>query len=218
MTEIPQPQLDADRAYLALASALRAGRLRAGQFLSMPQLVGQLGHSIAAVREAVKQAASIDALRILPKRGVQVMEADPATIRACLDLRMILDQEGARRRIASGALDGLDALRASHLATRDAAAGGADPALPPQAIRTDLSLHDFLAGGLGNPLAAKTYEANRVRIAILQQARPFLHDRIRSAMEEHLAVIDALAARDAGAAEAAIRRHCLETLRWWGAV
>jgi len=35
-------------------------------------------------------------------------------------------------------------------------------------------------------------------------------------MEEHLAIIDAIAAGDAGAAATAIRTHLEATLRWWG--
>ena len=90
------------------------------------------------------------------------------------------------------------------------------PDLPKRAIATDLSLHDALSTGLDNPLLADVYRVNRDRIAIIQNTRPFLPDRIVSAMEEHLAIIDALARRDAEAAVAAIRLHYQTTLRWWG--
>lgn len=206
----------ATRAQDALWAALRSGRLRDGQFLSMAQLVDLLEFPIAAIREAVKQASSHGLLAALPKRGVQVMEARPETIRECLDFRMALDQEGARRRIAGHALDGLGALRARHVALRDAARAHAAHDMPPEAVETDLSLHDFLAAGLGNSRLADSYAANRMRIAIIQNSRPFVPDRIASAMEEHLAIIDALAARDAAAATEAIRHHCAQTLRWWG--
>ena len=66
------------------------------------------------------------------------------------------------------------------------------------------------------PCLADAYRVNRDRIAIIQNTRPFLPDRIVSAMEEHLAIIDALARRDADAAVAAIRLHYQTTLRWWG--
>ena len=90
------------------------------------------------------------------------------------------------------------------------------PELPRRAILTDLTLHDALSTGLGNPLAAAAYAVNRDRIAVIQNTRPFLPDRIVPAMREHLAIIDALERRDAEAAVAAIDAHYRTTLRWWG--
>ncbi|WP_291732671.1 GntR family transcriptional regulator [Leisingera sp. F5] len=216
MTQSQDVQLLAVKAQQALSAALRNGQLRDGQFLSMSQLVTMLGFPLSAVREAVKHASSQGLLITLPKRGIQVMEARPETIRDCLDFRMVLDQEGARRRISSDDLTGLDALRDRHQAFRDAARRGEASGTPEGAIEVDLSLHDFLAAGLGNPQLAAAYAANRMRTAIIQNARPFLQDRILSAMEEHLAIIDALERHEADAAISAIQHHYAQTLRWWG--
>lgn len=206
-----------DRAQQALLDALRDGTLRDGQFVSLKQLVEMLGLPIAAIREAVGHAASLGLLTTFPKRGLQIMDATPQSIRECLDFRAVLDVEGARRRIAGNALDGLQALRARHEQMRAAAQVDAGRDLPPKAIRVDLSLHDYLADGLGNARLQAAYDANRLRIAIIQNARPFLQDRIASAMDEHLAIIDALDRRDPDAAASAIRHHYAQTLRWWGA-
>ncbi|MCV6825797.1 MULTISPECIES: GntR family transcriptional regulator [Halocynthiibacter] len=209
-------QLLAHQAQLALWEALRDGRLRDGQFLSMAQLVGLLDFPIAAIREAVKQASAQGLLSALPKRGIQVMEAHPEAIRECLDFRMALDQEGARRRIRIGNLEGLDALRERHEGMRNTAETDAAKDLPTQAIKVDLSLHDYLAEGLRNSHLTAAYAANRMRMAIIQNSRPFLQDRIFSAMEEHLAIIDAIENRDVETAIDAIQYHCDQTLRWWG--
>ena len=56
MNKAQDVQLLADQAQDALWAALRSGQLRAGQFLSMSQLVTLLGLPLSAVREAVKQA------------------------------------------------------------------------------------------------------------------------------------------------------------------
>lgn len=208
----------ADQAQDALWAALRSGQLRGGQFLSMSQLVDLLECPIAAIREAVKQASSQGLLTTLPKRGIQVMDVTPEIIHACLDFRMVLDQEGARRRISRGKMEGLDTLRGQHEEMRDAALHASAKHLPSSAIRVDLSLHDFLANGLENNQLLAAYDGNRMRIAIIQNARPFLQDRIASAMEEHLAIISALNASDQKATAEAIAYHCEQTMRWWGVV
>lgn len=217
MSQSQDVKLSADRALDALQTALQQGVLRDGQFLSMPQLIEILDFPISAVRDAVKQASAQGVLVTLPKRGVQIMEARPEIIRECLDFRMVLDQEGARRRIASGDLDGLAALRSRHEALLESARGDAAGGHPPKAIAVDRSLHDYLGAGLGNTHLEKAYAANRLRIAIIQNSRPFLQVRIASAMEEHLAVIDAMEQRNAEAAAEAIREHFAQTLQWWGA-
>ncbi len=216
MNQTHDVQLLADKAQSALWDALRTGKLRDGQFLSMSQLVDILDCPLAAIREAVKQASSHGLLTTLPKRGVRVMEARPETIRECLDFRMALDQEGARRRISTGAFSGLKELRTQHIEMRDSAKNDSGKHLPPKAIEVDLSLHNFLAAGLGNSQLAACYDANRMRIAIIQNVRPFLQDRIVSAMEEHIAVIDALENSNVDGAVDAIQYHCEQTLRWWG--
>jgi DNA-binding GntR family transcriptional regulator len=213
---VPGGELMTDQAHARLMARLRGGELMAGQFVSMPGLVELLGLPLAATREAVKRAEARGLVSVLPKRGVMVMSAGPEVTRDCLDLRAMLDQEGARRLIETAAALPLDALRESHESLIAAARRHMGPELPNRAIVTDLSLHDALASGLDNPLAAEVYAVNRDRIAIIQNTRPFLPDRIVPAMQEHLAIIDALDRRDADAAVAAIRLHYRTTLRWWG--
>ena len=93
----------ADQAYDRLIAALHDGRLAAGQFVSMPGLVELIDLPLAATREAVKRADVNGLVRVLPKRGVLVMEASAEVTRDCMDLRAMLDAEGARRLVAAGA-------------------------------------------------------------------------------------------------------------------
>jgi DNA-binding GntR family transcriptional regulator len=209
-------ELMADQAYARLIGVLRDGSLGAGQFVSMPGLVEMIDLPLAATREAVKRADVDGLVRVLPKRGVLVMEASAEVTRDCMDLRAMLDAEGARRLIAGNGALPLGALRASHQALIEDAERAMTPELPRRAIVVDLSLHDALSGGLDNPLAAEVYRVNRDRIAVIQNTRPFLPDRIVPAMREHLAIIDALERRDAAASVAAIAEHYRTTLRWWG--
>lgn len=205
-----------DQAYAALLAQLREGALRSGMFLSMPMLVTQLGFPLAAVREAVKRAEGSGLLRVLPKRGVTVMTADPDITRDCMELRAMFDIQGARRLLLRGADLPLAALRAAHEQILDDARGTVTADMQRRAIRTDISLHDTLSSGLDGPIMARLYAENRDRIAVIQNQRPFLADRIIPAMTEHLAILSALEARDVTKVEHAVWDHLRNTLRWWG--
>ncbi len=212
----PPKDLMVDQAYKALIAQLRDGRLASGNFLSMPMLVERLEMPIAAVREAVKRAEAAGLVDVIPKRGVMVMDAGPQITRECLELRAIFDCEGARNLIEGSFDMPLHEMRQIHEALRDLARDRTVTGLSARAIETDLSLHDMLSAGIGSNLAERLYDENRDRIAVIQNSRPFLPDRITSAMEEHLVIIAALEARDLEATTAAIRAHLANTLRWWG--
>ncbi|MCB1410981.1 MAG: GntR family transcriptional regulator [Rhodobacteraceae bacterium] len=212
----PAQTLAADQAYERFVAALHDGTLPSSSFFSMSELVDLIAFPLASVREAVKRAEALGFVEVLPKRGVRVMDAGGERTVACLDLRAVLDSEGARRLIARGGSAALSALRRDHEAMLAAAAAGPEHGLSSRAIAVDLSLHDALSEALDNPLLQDCYAANRTRVAIIQHTRPFLADRIASAMQEHLAILDALEAGDPEAAVAGITHHFRQTLRWWG--
>ena len=209
-------ELQADQAFQALLTALRHGSLRANEFISMPKLAELITFPLAATREAVKRAETQALVSILPKRGIVVMDASTEVTRACLDMRALLDKEGACRLIRAGTPLPLNNLRGAHEAMLERAQSGGGSDLPAQALKTDLSLHDLLASGLDNPFLRDVYDANRNRLSVVQAARAFLVDRIVSAMEEHLAIIAALRAQDTEQVAKAIDHHYRQTMRWWG--
>lgn len=205
-----------DQAFLAIKALLFEGEVRAGQLVSMAELVKRSGLPLAPVREAVKRAEAMGLVEILPKRGVQIMAATPDTIQACFHLRCLIDQEGARMLASNAAKDAMAALRDQHVAVRDNAAKGITPDIQRWAKRVDWELHSTLASALNNNLAARIYDDNRDRITVLQQSRHFLPERIVPAMTEHLHIIDAILTGQTQEAMAAVRQHMAGTLRWWG--
>ena len=211
-----QGMLLADQAFQAFRDLLCCGDVRAGQLVSISELVDKTGFPLAPVREAVKHAASWGLVRILPKRGVLVIEPTPEVIRACFHLRTLLDQEGAR--ILALKPDGarMRALREEHVAVRLQALEGITPKLQHWAMAVDWALHEALADALDNPLAADVYACNHDRITVLQLSRRLLPERIVPAMDEHLQIIDAVLSGDADVAVRAVRTHLTGTLRWWG--
>ena len=140
----------ADQAFGALKGLLFDGAVRAGQMVSIAELVERSGFPLAPVREAVKRAEVVGLVQILPKRGVLVIEPTPDTIQACFHLRCLMDQEGARVLAARAGRDGLDALRDEHAEVRLQAGRGITPELQRRAMEVDWKLHLAMAGALGN--------------------------------------------------------------------
>ncbi|HEX7387571.1 MAG TPA: GntR family transcriptional regulator [Castellaniella sp.] len=206
----------ADQAFLAFRELLFTGDVRAGQLVSVSELVERSGLPLAPVREAVKHAESVGLVKILPKRGVLVIEPTPETIQSCFYLRCMLDQEGARVLAARVRETDLDALREEHAAVRRQALEGITPELQRWAMAVDWKMHLTLAGALGNPLAARVYASNHDRITVLQLSRRFLPERIVPAMDEHLHIIEAIESGQEGVAMQAVRAHFGGTMRWWG--
>ncbi len=207
-----------DQAFQAFRSLLSQGHVRAGQLVSMPELVAQTHLPMAPVREAVKRAEAIGLVEILPKRGVLVLEATSDIVQSCFHLRYLFDQEGARILASRPPTASLRELRAVHEDVRQAALAGITPALQRRAMDVDWQLHMALANALSNPRARRSYDENIDRISIMQHSRPLLPDRIVPAMQEHLQIIDAILEGSANDAMLAVRKHLRQTLGWWGIV
>ena len=218
--ELKEPTLLADQAFSNLKSLLISGELRAGQFISISDLVTITQLPLAPVREAVKHAESLGFLRVIPKKGLEVMQATPTLIKECFHLRSIFDQEGARELIEESKLNPnkLDALRKKHLQILKAAQKGVNAKLQNEAMAIDWEMHSLLGGSINNSEAQKTYEHNKECLWIIQRSRPPLPDRIIPAMTEHLEIIDALIDGNTEKSTKLIRKHFLQTLRWWGIV
>ncbi len=206
-----------EQAYLRLKELLLTGALKAGEYVSTQDLVKLLELPLAPTREAVKRAGNEALLRIVPKRGMYVMDVTPELIRQCFELRALFDQQGARTLTAEATQrTALNELRAAHVHVLEEARSEVTADLQREAKEVDWRLHETLAGSLRNPLATEIYERNRERIRIMQNSRPLLPDRIVPAMEEHLVILDAIVAQRPDDAEQAVRDHCRQTLRWWG--
>lgn len=206
----------ADQAFQAIRTLLLSGDVRAGQMVSISELVELSGYPLAPVREAVKYAETQGLVQILPKRGVLVIEPLPSVIQECFHLRYLMDQEGARTLANQADREHLRELRQAHAEIRDEAGVNVTPVLQRRAREVDRELHRVLEQALNNSLASRIYASNHDRITVLQLSRRFLSERIISAMDEHLDILDSILAGDDTRAMKAIRTHFVCTLRWWG--
>jgi DNA-binding GntR family transcriptional regulator len=196
-----------------IAEQIRAeileGRLKPGEWLRQERLAQEHGVSQMPVREALKKLASEGLVEHVPYRGVRVVEFSVADVEDLYTCRSFIEGMAARFAAASISDEELDELRA--LATRMAA------------CETPKDLHEYRE--LNRRFHGVIFTASRrsylVRtLAQLWSAFPTMlwsnvprvaiasvPERDQPDVEEHAAIIAALAARDPAAAERAVRTH-----------
>lgn len=189
-------------AYQDLRWQILSGDLAAGILLTEPEICERTGHGKAAARSALAALQHDQLIDIVPRRGFFVRPWSRAEANALMAARQIIEPGIA----AMAALARSDAdLRALDeiMADWTAAAGTGDPR---GLILLDLEFHVGVARASGNSVLAEMVAALKLRSHHqfrMSQGAGFIADVAR----EHAAIIAAIAARDAAAAERLMRAH-----------
>ena len=198
----------ARRVFRELRSAIVMMAFRPGQALSEKEIADRFGVSRQPVREAFIKLGEAGLLSIRPQRGTYVVKI---STRQVYDVRFVREAvEVAVVRKAAVELpareirvlrDNLDAQRAVAADER-----------PDRFFPLDEAFHRGLALGVGCEYAWRVVEdmkaqMDRVRYLSLPEATP-----TRRLIEQHVAILDAVAAHDPARAEAAMRTHLTEIL------
>lgn len=192
----------------SLRQAIIEMQLAPGQALSENDIAQRYGVSRQPVREAFIKLREAGLLQILPSRGTYVVKI---SAREVLNARFVREAvECAIVRAAApladmGAIKVLAGLIAEQ---RDAVARGDTRRF----TLLDESFHRAIADIIECDYAARVVESaraqtDRVRYLSLPGTTP-----LDTLMDQHQEIVDALASRDADAAEAAMRRHLREIL------
>jgi DNA-binding GntR family transcriptional regulator len=192
-----------DGVYLVLREAIVSAALEPGRRVSENALAGELGVSRTPVREAIAMLRDERLVAIVPQLGTFVTRVSPAAVADAAFVREALEC-AAVRLAAEQASDGAIAgLRANLIAQQDALRAGDAEAFD----RLDEELHQALCDAGGRAIAwqlARRANGHLDRVRRLSLPEPgYLGEMVR----DHSAVVDAVAAHDADAAEAALRHH-----------
>ncbi|HSD80437.1 MAG TPA: GntR family transcriptional regulator, partial [Solirubrobacteraceae bacterium] len=208
-------RLGAERATLAshaldaIRAAIVDGRLAAGELYSVAGLAEQFGVSRTPVREALLLLERQGVVRFERNRGVRVLESSAHDLDEVFTLRLLLEVPATHRACALLRDEDLDALDRELAAMGVLAAEGDEGPF----MAHDQRFHEVVLLAAGNRRLA----------AIVGQLRDLVRFRgastvgrsrdLRAIHAEHVAIRDALRARDADAAASAMRRHLLTTRR-----
>ncbi|MFC0082583.1 GntR family transcriptional regulator [Aciditerrimonas ferrireducens] len=201
------------RAYEHAKARLLDGSLGPGDWLTEGEVADALGISRTPVREAFLHLQAEGLLTLHPRRGAQVVGVDPATAAELLEVRHLLEHHAATcvaragEAVRRAVVVALEEVLASQVEARRTGDRGRFVAL-------DRELHRRVVAASGNRVLEGLYGTLRDRQQRLVldglRADPSRAERI---LEEHRALLEALAEGDPAAYDRALRRHLAGSLR-----
>ncbi len=188
-------------AYAQLRQMILGGALPAGTRLQEQNLAEQLGVSRTPVREAIGRLAA-EGLVARPNGGAPVVhKISVGEIMEILHVRRLLECETARQAAQGQApVEQFLGLRA-----RIERFLQGDRPSPQAHLEVDERLHDLIAASSGSHLLRELVATMKVKTRMFDNGS--IPERFEPGCHEHIAIIDAILARDPVAAETRMRSH-----------
>ncbi len=196
----PQSTPQGNSVYQRLLAELREGRLNPGDRLRETDIAEQFGISRTPVREAIRQLEADGIVTHVPRLGATIRRLDYAEVMELYEMRAVL--EGTAARLAARAASDIEIEELLEMNAQMAALGNA-----PEAFTLNRHFHAALLDAAKNRFLARAIHTLQKALMILGPTTLTQADRADKAVAEHLAVLDAIRARDGAQAEAAMRAH-----------
>ncbi|MGA7985593.1 MAG: GntR family transcriptional regulator [Burkholderiales bacterium] len=179
------------------------GELGPGSRLNERVLSTRLGVSRTPLREAIKLLATEGLVELLPNRGAVVAPIEPARIAETLAVMGALESLAGELACAHASDRSIVEVRALHYEMLAMHARGDLDGY----FRHNQAIHLKIVEASGNAVLAQTYRqlnANVRRVRYMANLSP---ERWNAAVQEHEAILAALAARDAARLKRLLRDH-----------
>jgi DNA-binding GntR family transcriptional regulator len=195
----------------ALREALLSGELVPGEVYSAPVLAERFGVSATPVREAMQRLVSEGVVETVPNRGFRVARCSARDLAELAEIRVLLEVPTVLRAAASLSSESWACLRPLAEETLTAAARGDRSAY----ADADRAFHCALLELTGNrqlvALAADIQRRSQCRPATSVPPPPAVcAAQMLGEAAEHVALLDALQARDLTAVERLLKAHVTE--------
>ena len=177
-----------------LRDAVADGRLAPGERLTERTLCEMTGAGRASVREALRALEAEGVIENAPHRGPVVARVTVAQARELYAVRALLEGYAAR----GFARNAGEADRAALEAALDALSRAPDI---PARLAAKTAFYDALVRGCGNAVVGELLDRLHRRVASLRATSMSRPERLPRSLQELRALADALARRDARAAE-----------------
>ena len=199
-----------------LLGRILRGELEPGERISPPEIAAALGVSITPVRDAVNQMAAEGLVTVTPRRGTIVSPVSVRDIEELYEIRLMIEPQAAE--LAADRANPAEIARMQDLAEQlesdPPAAGGEIDDLETylQEIATDAELHAAVVRAARNLRLNALYDGLRTHVLIARAVFPRLYRGQPHRRGEHQRIVNAIAARQGGAARDAMAAHLRQAL------
>jgi DNA-binding GntR family transcriptional regulator len=185
---------------------INRGELQPGERLLEDRLAEQLGVSRNPIREAIRILENTGLVEVTPRRGAHVALLDPVRAIELLELRSVLEAFAAQLAAKRGTVEQVRKIRETFEEGKAATAAG-DAV---KAARCHRQFHLAIEEAAGNSYLGPTVEPLRAQTELVFSV--LIDTRGLLGWEEHVAMLEAIEARDEDAARIATRRHMSSVL------
>lgn len=187
----------------ALRAAVVSGEMEPGTVYSAPSLAARFGVSATPVREALLDLTKEGLVESVRNKGFRVTEVTDRQLDDITELRSLIEVPTVARLAGVIERDQIEDLRP--LAEEIVRAAKADDLIG--YIEADRLFHLALLELAGNRRLVDLISELRAQTRLYGLAELVKQHRLLTSAEEHLEILDALAARDAARTEEIMRRH-----------
>lgn len=207
----PQGALFRESLHDSLTDQLRGmilrHELKPGEWIQELQLCEALGVSRTPMREALKVLASERLVVLYPYRGASVAEIEPDAVSDLFEVQAILESQAGILACRRASDEDLKAYSGEHHRMLELFRQSDRPAY----FALNQKLHSAVVTMARNACLADTHASIMTQIARARYAALEHEDRWSSSIEQHIAIHDALMARDSDAIAPLIRHHIEDT-------
>lgn len=197
-----------DSAYERIRGAIRDGQLTPGSRIVESELASWLGVSRTPIREAVLRLEQDGLITYVPRYGLTVASLDYQAVIELYAMREVLEGTAARFAASHASVAELETLKEMLEVERSL-----DDAASDRAARANRQFHQILYFAAHNRFLLKSLNALSDSMMLLGHTTLAMPGRHKTAVEEHMAIVEAITKRQAEAAEHAARAHIREAQR-----
>ncbi|WP_328767604.1 GntR family transcriptional regulator [Streptomyces sp. NBC_00286] len=197
----------------ALRAALIAGELRPGEVYSAPTLAARFGVSATPVREAMLDLVREGLVDTVPNKGFRVTAVSEKQLDEYTHIRSLIEIPTTAGLATTADPIALEALRPTAQEIVTAATAGDLIAY----VEADIRFHLGLLALAGNDHLVEVVRDLRKRSRLYGLQALVEAGRLEDSAQEHLEILDALAARDEDAVRAVMTRHLGHVRGLWAA-
>ncbi|MDF2810541.1 MAG: GntR family transcriptional regulator [Microvirga sp.] len=192
----------------ALRERIYAGTYQPGDTLRQELLASEFGISRTPLREALRVLERDGLLTHQAGRGVKVASADRARLLDAYALREVID--GVAARFAAHRADAESVGRLTRLVAEQR--GVIEPWEPRAYTQSNVNFHLAVMDAAGNDSLRMHIPLLRMTSQVFTPGISLSLERARQAIDEHEAIVAAIAKRDGDEAERLARAHIRETM------